>query len=94
MCQPLGQHFLRDLAVSKAIVAAGELTSKDVTLEIGPGRGVLTGEILGHDVRLTAIELDRKMALDLEKRFLGCERFTLVRGDILKADLDGAFPRR
>ncbi len=48
MRQPLGQHFLRDLKVVKTIVAAAELKPKDVTLEIGPGRGVLTGELLGR----------------------------------------------
>jgi len=92
MRQPLGQHFLRDLKVVKTIVAAGELKSGDVTLEIGPGRGVLTGEILGRGVRLTAVELDKAMALDVEKRFSGCDRFAMVKGDFLKSDLDALFP--
>jgi 16S rRNA (adenine1518-N6/adenine1519-N6)-dimethyltransferase len=89
--QPLGQHFLRDLKVVKTLVAAAELKPTDVTLEIGPGRGVLSGELLGRGGRLTAIELDKGMARELEQRFKGCERFTLIQGDILKADLDALF---
>ena len=55
MRQPFGQHFsFAILSVAKTIVAAAELTSKDVTLEIGPGRGVLTGEILGRGGRFIA----------------------------------------
>src|SRR5690349_15066958 len=92
MRQPLGQHFLRDLKVVKTIVAAAELGPKDNTLEIGPGRGVLTGEILGRGGRLTAIELDQAMVQELGTRFKGCERFHMIRGDFLKTDLDALFP--
>jgi 16S rRNA (adenine1518-N6/adenine1519-N6)-dimethyltransferase len=91
MRPPLGQHFLRDLNVVKTIVAAAELKPTDTTLEIGPGRGVLTGKLLGRGGRLTAVELDTVMARELEQRFKGCERFKLVHGDILKTDLGALF---
>ena len=91
MRQPLGQHFLRDLKVVKTIVAAAELKPTDTTLEIGPGRGVLTGELLGRGGRLTAIELDHAMARELEQRFKGCERFRVIQGDFLKTDLNALF---
>ncbi len=88
MGRRLGQHFLRDLKVVKTIVAAAELSNTDETLEIGPGRGVLTGEILGRGGALTAIELDKNLARELEARFLGCQRFRMIQGDFLKADLN------
>src|SRR5262249_46610174 len=91
MRQPLGQHFLRDLSVVKTIIAAAELAPEETALEIGPGRGVLTGEILGRGGTLLAIELDKKLAEDLKKRFAGCERFTIVQEDFLKSDLDALF---
>jgi 16S rRNA (adenine1518-N6/adenine1519-N6)-dimethyltransferase len=92
MRPPLGQHFLRDLNIVKTIVAAAELKPSDRVLEIGPGRGVLTGELLGRGITLTAVELDRALARNIELRFKGCERFKLVQGDILKTDLDALFP--
>ena len=91
MRQPLGQHFLRDLKVVKTIVAAAELKPTESALEIGPGRGVLTGELLGRGIRLTAVELDTPMARELEQRFKGCERFRVIHGDILKTDLASLF---
>src|SRR5258706_8967538 len=87
MRKPLGQHFLRDPNVAKTIVAAAELKPTDTALEIGPGKGALTGELLGQVHHLTAIELDKGLAADIEKRFKGCERFKLLQGDFLKMDL-------
>ena len=79
------------MSVVKTILAAAELKPKDMTLEIGSGRGVLTAELLGRGVTLTAVELDRSMAEELGKRFTGCERFKIVQADILKTDLDTLF---
>ncbi len=92
MRQPLGQHFLRDLSIVKKIVEAAELKPGHLTLEIGPGRGVLTGELLGKGVQLTAVELDHGMVKDLDLRFKGCGRFKILQSDILKTDLDALFP--
>src|SRR5258708_29232295 len=92
MRQPLGQHFLRDLNVVKTIVAAAELKPTDTALEIGPGRGVLTGQLLGRGITLTAVELDKYLTRNLDQRFKGCERFTLVQGDILKNVLETLIP--
>jgi 16S rRNA (adenine1518-N6/adenine1519-N6)-dimethyltransferase len=88
----LGQHFLRDPKVVKTIIAAAALKPNAAALEIGPGRGVLTGELLGSGITLTAVELDKVLARNLEERFKGCERFRLIQGDILRTDLDALFP--
>jgi 16S rRNA (adenine1518-N6/adenine1519-N6)-dimethyltransferase len=91
MRPPLGQHFLRDLSAVKTIVAAAELKATDSVLEIGPGKGALTGELLGRGGKLTAIELDKTLAQDLQKRYQGCDRFHLIQADFLKMDLDALF---
>ncbi len=91
MRPPLGQHFLRDQNAIKTILAAAELKRTDTALEIGPGKGAMTGELLGRVRYLTAIELDKALAQELQQRFKGCERFKLIHGDFLKMDLDALF---
>ncbi|MCJ7442762.1 MAG: hypothetical protein MUO25_14475, partial [Thermoanaerobaculaceae bacterium] len=59
--QRLGQHFLRDPATARAIVAALADTPPRV-LEIGPGRGDLTGPLLDRFSRVRAVELDDRLA--------------------------------
>lgn len=93
MRQPLGQHFLRDPHVVQAILAAAELRLDESALEIGPGKGVLTSELIGRVGHLTAVELDASLAARLDERFRGNPKFRLVQGDFLKADLDALFPR-
>ena len=53
-----GQHFLTDKNIVKKIIAAAELAPTDTVLEVGPGLGVLTREILPRAKRLIAVELD------------------------------------
>ena len=62
--QRLGQHFLRDAATAHAIAAAlaGEPAR---VLEIGPGRGALTGPLLERFGRVRAVELDGALAAGL-----------------------------
>ena len=93
MRQPLGQHFLRDPHVVQTILAAAELRANDSALEIGPGKGVLTTELIQRVGHLTAVELDRALAARLEECFRGNPKFRLVQGDFLKIDLDALFPQ-
>jgi 16S rRNA (adenine1518-N6/adenine1519-N6)-dimethyltransferase len=65
----LGQHFLRDDAVAERIVALVRPTSRDLVVEIGPGRGALTGRLARAGGRLLALELDEVMAVGLRERF-------------------------
>ena len=56
----LGQHFLIDSAVLKTIVEAADIHPGDLVLEIGPGLGVLTRELLAKGAEVVAIEKDRR----------------------------------
>ena len=57
-------------------------------MEIGPGEGVLTDLILNKSLkRLTAVELDRKLAMWLRVRHEALKHFTLIEGDILRQDI-------
>lgn len=78
-----GQHLLVDVATLERILAAAELTPGMAVLEIGPGTGTLTARLLAAGARVTAVELDRRMAEVLRARFAGEPRFTLIVGDAL-----------
>ncbi len=78
-----GQHFLADRSVLASIVDAIRPQAQDGLLEIGPGLGVLTAELLRTVPRLAAVEIDRDLCDRLRRRF-GPDRLTLFEADALK----------
>jgi 16S rRNA (adenine1518-N6/adenine1519-N6)-dimethyltransferase len=54
----LGQHFLTSQKALFDMVTAGDIHENDLVLEIGPGKGVLTKELLEKDAQVIAIEKD------------------------------------
>ncbi len=81
-----GQHFLADRRVVDRIVSLLEETPPRV-LEIGPGRGALTGALLSRFERVTALEADDRLLPALEDRF-GATGLDLRHGDALEAALE------
>jgi len=79
----LGQHFLFDPSILGRIADALEAPPNAKTLEIGPGPGGLTAELLRRGLRLTAIEKDRDLAAKLRARW---PDLRLVEGDALETD--------
>ena len=65
----LGQHFLVDRNIVGKIIAAASIEEGEMVVEIGPGRGAMTGDILDAGARLTAIELDPDLARNLVREF-------------------------
>ncbi len=65
----LGQHFLRDPAVARAIVDLIGPGPHDLVVEIGPGEGALTGELERRAGRVIALEIDPDLVLRLRERF-------------------------
>ncbi|MBI2607435.1 MAG: 16S rRNA (adenine(1518)-N(6)/adenine(1519)-N(6))-dimethyltransferase [Candidatus Doudnabacteria bacterium] len=63
----LGQNFLVDEAVLDEIVAAAELKKTDTVLEVGPGLGILTQELLKRADKVIAVEKDRRLFEILRK---------------------------
>jgi 16S rRNA (adenine1518-N6/adenine1519-N6)-dimethyltransferase len=82
----LGQHWLRDREVLEYIARAAELTKDDTVLEIGPGLGTLTSELLRQAGQVTAVEFDGALASKLPQQFPGTA-LTVVHQDILQFDL-------
>jgi 16S rRNA (adenine1518-N6/adenine1519-N6)-dimethyltransferase len=88
----LGQHFLKDRAVLKKILAAAELSGDDIVLEIGGGTGVLTKALASRAGKVIAIEKDPSLCKLLQKKFLsaglaksrGPSQVQIICTDILK----------
>lgn len=85
----LGQNFLADAAAVRAIVDALELKSGDTVVEIGPGRGALTVELLDRRAQVTAVEIDRDLVPELVKQFSDREHFKVIEADALTIDFHG-----
>jgi 16S rRNA (adenine1518-N6/adenine1519-N6)-dimethyltransferase len=79
----LGQHFLHDPAILRRIADALGAGPRDTVLEIGPGPGGLTGQLIGRVHRMVAIEKDPDLVPGLRARFPTLE---LVEGDALDLD--------
>jgi 16S rRNA (adenine1518-N6/adenine1519-N6)-dimethyltransferase len=85
----LGQNFLVDSeAILRIAASLGDLTGRTV-VEIGPGRGAITGALAARAAHMLAVELDHELALHLRVQFLA-ERVTVVEQDILEFDFEKA----
>lgn len=83
----LGQNFLIDGNIVRQIAHAARLREEDRVLEIGPGIGTLTEELLLHAGKVLSVEIDRTFIDVLQDRFGDRDNFLLMEGDALKLDL-------
>ncbi len=65
----LGQNFLHDQNLARWIVQQAQISAEDFVLEIGPGLGALSGEIVRRGARLLALEKDARLVDFLRKKF-------------------------
>ncbi len=65
----LGQHFLNSDHIPKKMCDAGAVRAGDTVLEIGPGTGILTKELLARGAKVVAIEADPRAVASLEETF-------------------------
>ena len=84
----LGQHWLTDRFVLGEIADAATITKNDTVLEIGPGLGTLTSELLKRAKNVIAVEFDTDLAHKLPGQFPGTN-LKVVNKDILSFDLEG-----
>lgn len=84
----LGQNFLVDDQVLRDIVTGAEVNKDDFIIEIGPGVGTLTKELLQVAKKVCAIELDKDLIPILNEELKEFENFQLVNKDALKVNFD------
>lgn len=85
----LGQNFLMHRQTAERIVAASGVPVGSLVLEIGPGTGMLTRELLRAGYRVLAVEADNALAPELEEAFseeIASGALTVVHGDIRNFD--------
>lgn len=82
----LGQHWLHDRSILASIADSAELAPTDMVLEIGPGLGTLTSEILRQAGKVLAVEFDSELARKLPGQFPG-KNLAVINEDILSFDL-------
>jgi 16S rRNA (adenine1518-N6/adenine1519-N6)-dimethyltransferase len=82
-----GQNFLHDQNIIHRIVVCIRPRPGDVLLEIGPGQGAITAELLASGCELNAVELDRDLVAMLQTKFGDQPNFHLRSGDALALDL-------
>jgi len=79
----LGQHFLYDVKIAQKMCRAALVGHRDVVLEIGPGKGIITAELSARAKRVFAIEKDKRLAALLEGKFPNVK---IIQGDAAKID--------
>ncbi|MBL4931436.1 16S rRNA (adenine(1518)-N(6)/adenine(1519)-N(6))-dimethyltransferase RsmA [Clostridium paridis] len=84
----LGQNFLIDDSVLVDIVSGAEIGPDDLVIEIGPGVGTLTRELLKKAKKVVAIELDSELIPILTNELGDNPNFRLVHEDALKVDFN------
>lgn len=82
-----GQNFLHDQGIIRHILRAISPQPEQRVLEIGPGQGAITSELLVSGCQLDVIELDRDLIPILENKFADADNFHLHQGDALKFDI-------
>lgn len=83
----LGQNFLIDDETVAGIVETASVSKEDLIIEIGPGLGTLTKELLERAGKVICIELDKRMIEILEDRFSMYDNFKVINEDVLKVNL-------
>jgi len=78
-----GQNFMIDQNLLRLVADAGNPGPGDTVIEVGPGTGTLTEELLSRGARVVAVEIDRDLAGLLRERFRDQPRFRLIEGDAL-----------
>lgn len=83
----LGQNFLIDRNILDSIVEVSETGPEYSVLEVGPGLGVLTEQLMLHSKHVTAVEKDSGLYRILSERWGGEDKLTLIHGDALEVPL-------
>lgn len=81
----LGQNFLVDSGAIQTILDYAKISNEDTVIEIGPGIGFVTEQLVKHAKRVIAIELDEDAIRELKK--IPCDNLEIIHQDILKTDL-------
>jgi 16S rRNA (adenine1518-N6/adenine1519-N6)-dimethyltransferase len=86
--QRLGQHFLKSANIAKFIVDSAQITKKDVVLEVGTGRGILTQLLARKAKSVVSVESDEQLYSDAILHLSYIKNLELMYGDGFETDSD------
>lgn len=86
----LGQNFLVDTDVVDRMLAVADVAAGDLVVDLGAGRGALTGPLVDRGVHVVAVELDQRWVTDLRRRFGSSPHVEVVHADVLQVALPTA----
>lgn len=92
----LGQHLLTNPFVAGTVADAAGVEKGTLVLEVGPGKGALTGVLLARGARVIAVEKDPKMIEALHSAYskeIASKQLTIVPGDMRDTPPDTLMPR-
>lgn len=92
----LGQHFLTNVGIARIVAESSGATEGVRVYEIGPGKGMLTKELLALGASVTAVEKDPEMATILRSEFaseIKKKKLTVIEGDARDHTPDVVFPK-
>ena len=81
----LGQNFLNDINIVNSIVDITDIPDNSLIIEVGPGSGVLTKELVKQNSNVISIEIDERLKIYLDK--LNYNNLKIIYADFLKVDL-------
>jgi 16S rRNA (adenine1518-N6/adenine1519-N6)-dimethyltransferase len=84
----LGQHWLTNRRILQRIAEAVDLGPEDTVIEVGPGRGALTGLLADRASRLIAVEVDAALAAELAVKYRSQENVSVIEGDVLELTVE------
>lgn len=84
----LGQHFLNSKSVLDKIISVADIIPEELILEIGPGTGVLTKELINAGAKVIAVEKDSRIS---EDNLPNHKNLHLISSDILECNIDALF---
>ncbi len=82
-----GQHFLRSGALAERLVAHGPFSPGTLVVEVGPGSGLLTRALARRGCHVLAVEVDPRLARDLEAAFADEPLVEVIEADFLAFEL-------
>lgn len=80
----LGQNFLINEGILEIIIKSAELEADDLVVEVGPGLGVLTAELIKHVKKVICLEIDKKIVEILRGNFKEHQNLEIKHLDALK----------
>jgi 16S rRNA (adenine1518-N6/adenine1519-N6)-dimethyltransferase len=85
----LGQAFLTYPPIADQLVTALSLSPEDEVLEIGSGKGILTERLVQKAKYVYAVEIDKRLVLQLKEKLAQYQNLEIINQDILTYDLAG-----